>query len=418
MSRSYLMAMVDVAGVRLSTPKGYRLGTHRMCSPAETVAVVRPRMAEMGITRLADVTGLDCIGVPVVMAVRPNSRSLSVAQGKGLTRDAAMASALMEAVEGWHCERVEVPLVYDSYASLSRRARTIDATRLPVIRGAVFEPGSPLLWAEAAELVTGESVWVPFECVSTNFVKPQRAGVTFIASTNGLASGNHRLEAIVHGLCELVERDAHALWLARGASKQAGTRVDLSSVGDGGVQEVLSRLSAAAVLVAVWDITADTGVPAFYCEIVDDPGTPRWATIGVFGGVGCHLDAVVALLRAVTEAVQSRLTHISGSRDDMFHYETAANLDDVRATAELAQRPGGKAFSGVDLSGETFEDDVILLSAALAGIGVDGVAVVDLTRSEIGIPVVKVVAAGLETDPDDSSYAAGERVLAAIGSRR
>jgi ribosomal protein S12 methylthiotransferase accessory factor len=191
----------------------------------------------------------------------------------------------------------------------------------------------------------------------------------------------------------------------------------LSSVRDGGVRDVLSRLSAAGVLVAVWDMTADTGVPAFYCEIVDDPSTPRWATIGLCSGMGCHLDAVVALLRAVTEAVQTRLTHISGSRDDMFHYETAANLDDVRVTAELARRPVDKAFSGVDLSCETFEDEVTLLGAALAGIGVDSVAVVDLTRSEIGIPVVKVVAAGLETDPEYPSYAAGERALAAIGSR-
>jgi ribosomal protein S12 methylthiotransferase accessory factor len=374
-------------------------------------------MAEMGITRLADVTGLDRIGLPVFMAVRPNSRSLSVAQGKGVTRDAAVASALMEAVESWHCERVEVPLVYDSYASLSKRARTIEATRLPVIKGNVFEPSSPLLWAEAAEVATDEPVWVPFECISTNFVKPQRAGATFIASTNGLASGNHRLEAIVHGLCELIERDAYALWLARGASKQVGTQLNLSTVRDDSVQDLLSRLSAAAMLVAVWDMTADAGVPAFYCEIVDDPHTPRWATIGVCPGTGCHLDAVVALLRAVTEAVQSRLTYISGSRDDMFDYETAANLDDVRATAELAQRPADKAFSDVDLSRETFEDDVTLLSGALAGIGVEDVAVVDLTRSEIGIPVVKVLAAGLETDPGYPSYAAGERVLAAIGNR-
>jgi YcaO-like protein with predicted kinase domain len=410
--------MVGTSGALGSAPKGHRCGTHRTCSPAETVAAVRPRMAEMGITRLADVTGLDCIGLPVFMAVRPNSRSLSVAQGKGITRDAAVASALMEAVESWHCERVEVPLVYDSYASLSRRARTIDATRLPVRRGAVFEPSHPLLWAEAAEVVTGESVWVPFECISTNFVKPQRAGDTFVASTNGLASGNHRLEAIVHGLCELIERDAYALWFSRGGDKQVGTRVDLSTVRDGGVQDLLSRLSAAGVLVAVWDITADTGVPAFHCEIVDDPHTPRWAAIGICGGMGCHLDAVVALLRAVTEAVQCRLTRISGSRDDMFHYGTAANLDDMRAAAELALRPADQAFSGVDLSNETFEDDVASLCAALAQIGINSVAVVDLTRSEVGVPVVKVVIPGLETNPEDPYYVAGERAIAAVESSK
>jgi ribosomal protein S12 methylthiotransferase accessory factor len=375
-------------------------------------------IADLGITRVADVSGLDCIGLPVFMAIRPNSRGVSVAQGKGITRDAAVASALMEAVEGWHCERVEVPLVYDSYASLSRSARAIDAMRLPVRWGAVFQPSYPVLWAEASELMTGGSIWVPFECVSTNFVEPNRAGDTFIASSNGLASGNHRLEAIAHGLCEVIERDSYALWLARGGTGQAGTRVDLTTVQDRAVQDLLSRLSAAEVLVAVWDLTTDTSVPSFYCQLVDHPNTPRWAAIGVCAGLGCHLDAVVALLRALTEAVQSRLTHISGSRDDMFHYETQANLDDVRAAAELAQRPADNAFNGVDLSTETFDDDVAALGAALAQIGIDSVAVVDLTRSEVGIPVVKVLVAGLETNPEGSSYVAGERAIAAAESSR
>jgi YcaO-like protein with predicted kinase domain len=401
-----------------SAAKGHRFGTHRTCSPADTLTAVKPRMPDLGITRLADVTGLDCIGLPVFMAVRPNSRGVSVAQGKGVTREAAAASALMEAVEGWHSERVEVPLVYDSYASLCRRAQTIDVMRLPVRRGAAVRPDYPLLWAEAAELMTGESLWVPFEYVSTNFVEPNRAGATFIASTNGLASGNHRLEAIVHGLCELIERDSYAVWLARGGSGQAGTRLDVNTVHDGAVQELLSRISDAGVLVAVWDLTADTGVPSYYCQLVDHPNTPRWAAIGVCAGLGCHLDAVVALLRAVTEAVQSRLTQISGSRDDMFDYETAANLDDVRAAAELAKRPADRAFSGVDLSGETFGDDVASLVAALAQIGIGNVAVVDLTRPEVGIPVVKVVVAGLETDPEDHSYVPGQRALAAAGSSK
>ena len=404
----------SIPAVLGSASKGYRSGTHRTCSPAQTVAAVKPRMADFGITRVADVTGLDCVGLPVFMAVRPNSRAVAVTQGKGITRDAAVASALMEAVEHWHCERVEVPLVYDSYTSLCRRARAVDVRRLPLRRSAVLELSYPLLWAEAAELMTGEPIWVPFEYVSTNFVGPDRAGMTFLASSNGLASGNHRLEAIAHGLCEVIERDCYALWCACGGSGQAGTRVDLMTVHDPTVQGLLSQLSAARVLVAVWDITGDTGVPAFLCQLVDHPHMPRGEALGVFGGSGCHLDAVVALLRALTEAVQSRLTSIAGSRDDMFHYETKANLDDVRAVAEVAQRPADKVFSGVDLSGETFEEDVACLGAALARIGVDDVAVVDLTRPQVGIPVVKVVAAGLEAEPDMAgNYVAGERAIAA-----
>jgi ribosomal protein S12 methylthiotransferase accessory factor len=129
--------------------------------------------------------------------------------------------------------------------------------------------------------------------------------------------------------------------------------------------------------------------------------------------MGSHLDPVVALSRAMTEAVQSRLTTISGSRDDMFHYEHAANLDDMRAAAKLCTHPAGKALDRVDLSTNTFEDDVTALVTALALIGVNEIAVVDLTRSNIGIPVLKVIAAGLETDPEISDYVAGERARTA-----
>ena len=60
------------------------MGTHRLVAPNATLERVRPFMAVMGITRVANVTGLDTIGIPVVMVVRPNSRSLAVSQGKGL----------------------------------------------------------------------------------------------------------------------------------------------------------------------------------------------------------------------------------------------------------------------------------------------------------------------------------------------
>jgi hypothetical protein len=62
--------------------KAYTRGTHRVVSPAATLARLLPLLPSMGITRLANVTGLDTIGIPVVMAVRPNGRALSVAQGK------------------------------------------------------------------------------------------------------------------------------------------------------------------------------------------------------------------------------------------------------------------------------------------------------------------------------------------------
>src|SRR3990172_2594314 len=99
---------------RDSLRKAYWLGTHRSVSPEETVARLRPLMTAMGITRGANLTGLDRIGVPVVAVCRPNSRSIAVAQGKGLTLEAAKASGLMEATETFHAERIDRPLKLSS----------------------------------------------------------------------------------------------------------------------------------------------------------------------------------------------------------------------------------------------------------------------------------------------------------------
>src|ERR1700716_4064363 len=100
-------------------PKRFWQGTHRTADPGETLARVRPHAARMGITRLGNITGLDHIGIPVAVAVRPNSRSVSVSQGKGLELPQAMASALMEACEGFHAEEIE-PCRRAAHRNLSR----------------------------------------------------------------------------------------------------------------------------------------------------------------------------------------------------------------------------------------------------------------------------------------------------------
>jgi ribosomal protein S12 methylthiotransferase accessory factor len=73
-------------------PKRFVTGTHRARTPAETLADFGRHQQTMGITRLANVTGLDVIGIPVYMAVRQNSRSIAVSQGKGLDRGAGLGA--------------------------------------------------------------------------------------------------------------------------------------------------------------------------------------------------------------------------------------------------------------------------------------------------------------------------------------
>lgn len=108
-------AILADAPTASAATKRYFHGTHRICAPEETLARLQPLLPTMGITRIANVTGLDRTGMPVVMVCRPNARSVTVSQGKGLTLAAAKASGVMEALEIWHAERIVKPLKLASF---------------------------------------------------------------------------------------------------------------------------------------------------------------------------------------------------------------------------------------------------------------------------------------------------------------
>ena len=84
--------------------KGFFQGTQRSVPPAETLERVRPTFPVAGITRIANITHLDRIGVPTTLAIRPNGQTLSNSSGKGFDLDAAKTSAVMEAIELFHAE--------------------------------------------------------------------------------------------------------------------------------------------------------------------------------------------------------------------------------------------------------------------------------------------------------------------------
>jgi ribosomal protein S12 methylthiotransferase accessory factor len=161
--------------------KRFRDGTHRVIDPAETLARVMPLAARMGITRVAVLTGLDTIGIPVAAAIRPNSRSIAQHQGKGATLAAAKASAVMEAVETHHAESITLPLRLAAFDELGPAAAA-SPRHLPLApAGAALGDAvtaERVLWVEARDLMTATPLWVPFELVSTDFtqIPPETRG--------------------------------------------------------------------------------------------------------------------------------------------------------------------------------------------------------------------------------------------------
>lgn len=399
--------------------KSHLTGTHRLVPPEATLARVRPLMPVMGITRIADVTGLDTIGVPVVMVTRPNARSLAVSQGKGLTLAAAQASGLMESVEHWHAEHIDLPVKLASFNELRFTHRMVDVTALPRLSVSTFHPNLRTLWIEGRSLIDGHATWVPYEMAHMSYALPLPPGSgSFLMSSNGLASGNHVLEATIHGICELVERDATTLFRFSGEAAQAARRVDLATVDDPACRQVLARYESAGIDAFVWETTSDIGIPVFQCTIVDsEPHAGR--PIGPMGGMGCHPSRGIALLRALTEAAQSRLTLISGARDDVTfgRPDPGAVLDSARQT--LVRRRGERAARGFreapSFESERFEDDVAFLLDRLRERGLGEVVTVDLSKPMFGIAVVRVILPGLEPLADVPGYVPGNRARAQIG---
>jgi ribosomal protein S12 methylthiotransferase accessory factor len=374
----------------LDAPARFASGTLRAAKPEATWRRFSPLARRAGITRIAELTGLDSLGIPVFAAIRPLARSLSAQQGKGLTPEAARVSALMESLETFTAEQAR-GTVSGSYRQLARRRRVVDVQQLPRPRGKL-DLSARWRWIEGFDLGAGTPILVPEQAVTldTTFANAP----VFDISSNGLASGNVLVEAILHGLLEVIERDAEATWRRTGSD----CRIVLDSIRDRACRALVDRIIAAGSHVFLWDLASDTGVCAIGCTILQNPHDVSWRPLGAYQGFGAHLVPEIAIARAITEAAQTQLTYISGSRDDFFPFDYAhatdrdvlvpmwdrltAGCDDPIAFADLPHHR-------VRSLGEALAHLVGKLPQVIA---------VELTQRALGVPVVKVIVPGRATD--------------------
>ncbi len=391
----------------------------RACAARETVARVLQHREQLGITRVANVTGLDVVGIPVVMVTRPLSRSVSVSQGKGLDLESARASGLMEALELHHAEHAELALRIGSRRQLSRRCRMADVHGLPLAASTQYEDDRALLWATGVNMMSNEPLLVPYELVHMNYTLPLPTGSgSFVMSSNGLASGNTQHEAIVHGLCEVIERDAVTLWHLRTPEDHASSQLDLRTVYDPACRELLALFEKADLEVTVWDVTSDIGVATFRCVIADrDLSSPRF--VPASEGQGTHLLREVALQRALTEAAQVRLTMIAGVRDDngRMAYEKARQIHEYTISPRRADATRDFALTPSHLCQST-EQDLLRLLERLDHVGLRQAISVDLTDPEVQVPVVRVIVPYLETYHYVPGYLPGRRAKDVLARRK
>jgi ribosomal protein S12 methylthiotransferase accessory factor len=344
-----------------------------------------------GVTRLADITGLDRIGVPVFQAIRPMSRALAVHQGKALGVAGAQIGALMESVESAHAEVFDVRSAPAAHAQLPPTERPADLADFARDRDEPVGADEPIAWTPARRLLDGRIMQVPFECVSLDYTRPWDRRLDHTSS--GLASRFDLEGALLKGLLEVLERDASAEWTALPDHFRSVSRIDRQTIGYPWFREIDARLRQAGVSLALYSLPTVIGLPALRAAALEF-GVRRASRIST-GGWGCARTWEEALQAAVLEALQARLTAISGVRDDILYFEPGERAW-IGDAAPLP--PGMKGLdwselegSGRDLGGVTSEEIAQMLRLA----GYPDTAAVTLSAPGARVCVVKVFAPGL-----------------------
>ncbi|MCX9089245.1 MAG: YcaO-related McrA-glycine thioamidation protein [Candidatus Methanoperedens sp.] len=308
-----------MSAIKIDPNIKYLEGTQRVFDPETTLANTTKLLPKIGVTRIANITDLDRVGIPVFSAIRPSAAAgaISIYSGKGATETNARISAIMESFERCLAEQPEVSVnlsgvklqtetVTDTYESLCESYPTLypDALLLPQ-RVAEF---TKLEWIMGDDILNDVEVFVPANAVFHPY-EPRGGNKLFRSNTNGLASGNTIEEAILHGLLEVIERDSLSI---SEYTRNPGKEIVLTEK-DGLNYTLKRKLEAAGINVKIWLLDSDIDIPTVVTALDDvvlkDPAL-------LVMGAGSHLTPEIAVTRALTEAAQSRVVQIHGARED------------------------------------------------------------------------------------------------------
>ncbi len=348
------------------------------------------------MTRLADITGLDRIGVPVWQAVRPWSRSVSVHQGKSLEPAIAELAACMEAIECHHAEHWAGETRVAAFSALPQGERLPSPDDCALTRGHV-DP-APIAWTPVERIGSAGALLIPAASVCLDFSRPRPAWVD--CGSNGQGAGFDLEFASRKALFELIERDAVAAWLNGGFVDRALDGVALTSIGFSWFHDLHERLRLLGIRLRIFAIPAVVPVPVILAELVDTGHESRGRPLAF--GACADADAEAALRGALVEAAQSRLTDIAGARDDLdAHRADIATPDGAIPVLGLALPLPRAAALGefdrlfADPAAPTASGAIDAVQAALADAGYPVLGRVELSPRGSPVRTVKMFAPGL-----------------------
>ncbi len=386
-------APILIDGRELRASKDWVKGTHRAMEPVRTLERIRPHLPKAGITRLADITGLDTLGIPVVNAFRPGSDTLAVETGKGATLPAAATSAAMEAIERFVAEESDVADVRATLGDMRGRL-PCPPEQFSQIKQSRLVDSRMMNWSRASDLFTGDEVYLPEPLVMLGSGEKTLLGCPWAPTTNGLASGNHVPEALCAALYECIERDAVSCWSVAHAKGASRLVIDQSTITGEVIRGLLEQVHRADAVVSLLWCPTEPGIPTVEAHLwSNERGS------GVYKGYGCHLDPEIAMVRAVTEAAQSRTIFVAGARDDFLRgsFESSRRSDVFTTQSVFTNARPVSVQEIPDQSTGTFHGDVAVMLEGLAAAGFDRVYARELEMGrEFEVAVVRVVTPELE----------------------
>ncbi len=375
----------------------YQPDTQRVFDYETTLSNIENIFSDIGVTELKDITHLDRVGVPVVAATRPSAGlgAISVYSGKGATEIQARISAIMESVERCFAEIPETNVDFrDKPVDTDRVIKTyedfedvnaIDPETL--LLPEPITPGTRIEWMRGWDILNDCEVLVPVNAIYHPYISGM---FLFRSNTSGLASGNTIEEAIVHGLLEVIERDAISI---AEYSRNVGTEIILQE-DDVEVYDLKNKFESVGIPVKLWLLPSITGIPVVVAAL-DDIKT-RDPTMLVMGA-GAHLSPEHAIFRALTEAAQFRLAQISGAREDVQKrsgFVVGAGYDRMKRMNKFWYEDGETTTLPEipDLSSDTPAGSILTIIERLRLCGAaEHVIIVDISQPWIDVPVIRAI---------------------------
>ncbi len=368
--------------------KGYTYDLDKLITPEETVARVKARLAHLDLKILKETLRIDSgrLDIPVylslldvdAMAVMPTRKQM----GKGATPAQAEASALMELVErfSFFSFLQEGPLRYGPARNFGALALPFEYLAQSLFDhspaaeiAARFYPDWPLFFAPATNLSTGRAVLLPFHWFY------------LIEEFNGPAAGNCNEEAVLQGLCEVVERHVGSVI---SHERRPTPLIDPDSTTDPAVRELLEKFRRNGIRLWIRDFSLEMGIPTVGALAYDPATFPEQSEI-VFTA-GTTSSPAKSLSRALTEIAQlaGDFHRRTSYRPTLPKYESLMEADYL-----MAEGPLVPLDSLPDISHDNLAVEIQRAVAALGRRHLEPLAV-DITHPVVQVPAFYLLVPG------------------------